>query len=211
MTNKEKYKETFRVLQPDAEQWEVQPMKHNIRTFKSKRVLALVAVIAVLLVASVGAYAADIGGIQGTVRGWLHGAQRDVAVTGRDDGGYDFEYIDENGKKQSFSGGGIAMEKGGKERPLTAEETLEGGGFEVVRGDDGRLRLYYYDKTYDITDLMGDDGVGKFRFKESDKPFARTLYVTVEQDVVDGELTTGSVSLGSRPTGSRASYIWLDK
>ena len=26
-TNKEKYKETFRVLQPDAEQWEVQPMK----------------------------------------------------------------------------------------------------------------------------------------------------------------------------------------
>ena len=28
----------------------------------------------------------------------------------------------------------------GKERPLTAEEVLDGSGFEVVRGDDGRLR-----------------------------------------------------------------------
>lgn len=211
MTNKERYKEAFGVLQPNETHWEVQPMKNNIRTFKSKRVLALVAVIAVLLVASVGAYAADVGGIQGTVRGWLHGAQRDVAVTERDDGGYDFEYIDENGKKQSFSGGGVAMGRDGKERPLTAEEALEGSGFEVVEGEDGRLRLYYYDKTYDITDLMGDDGVGKFRFKESDKPFARTLYVTVEQTVVDGELTTGSVSLGGWPDGSRADYIWLDK
>lgn len=211
MTNKEKYKEAFGVLQPNETQWEVQPMKHNIRTFKSKRMLALVAVIAVLLVASVGAYAADVGGIQETVRGWLHGAQRDVAVTERDDGGYDFEYIDENGNKQSFSGGGVAMGRDGKERPLTAEEALEGSGFDVVRGEDGRLRLYYYDKTFDITDLMGDGSVGKFRFKESDKPFARTLYVTVEQDVVDGELTTGSVSLGSWPDGSRASYIWLGK
>ena len=211
MTNKEKFKEAFGVLQPNETQWEVQPMKHNIRTFKSKRVLALVAVIAVLLVASVGAYAADVGGIQETVRGWLHGEQRDVAVTERDDGGYDFEYIDENGNKQSFSGGGIAMGRDGKERPLTAEEALEGSGFEVVKDDDGRLRLYYYDKTFDITDLMGEDGVGKFRFKDSDKLFAKTVYVKVEQDVIYGELTSCSMSMGSTPDGSRASYIWLDK
>lgn len=211
MTNKEKYKEAFRVLQPDAEQWEVQPMKHNIRTFKTKRILAVAAVVVILAVAAVGAYAADVGGIQATVRGWLHGAQRDVAVSERGDGGYDFEYVDENGNKQSFSGGGVAMERNGKERSLTAEEVMEGEGFEVVKGDDGRLRLYYYDKTFDITDLMGEDAVGKFRFKESDKVFARTMYVTVAQDVVEGVLTTSSVSLSSRPDGSRAEYIWLDK
>ena len=210
MTNKEKYKEAFRVLQPDTEQWEVQPMKHNIRTFKTKRILAVAAVVVILAVAAVGAYAADVGGIQATVRGWLHGAQRDVTVSERDDGGYDFDYIDENGKKQSFSGGGIAMGRDGKERPLTAEEMLEGSGFEVVKGDDGRLRLYYYDRTFDITDLMGDDGVGKFRFKDSDKLFAKTVYVKVEQDVIDGELTSCSMSMGSTPDGSRADYIWLD-
>ena len=210
MTNKEKYKEAFGVLQPNTQFLEVEPMKKQMITVKRNRVLALVAVVAVLLVASVGAYAADVGGIQETVRGWLHGAQRDVAVTERDDGGYDFEYIDENGNKQSFSGGGVAMGRDGKERPLTAEEMLEGSGFEVVKGDDGRLRLYYYDRTFDITDLMGDDGVGKFRLKDSDKLFAKTVYVKVEQDVIDGELTSCSMSMGSTPDGSRADYIWLD-
>ncbi len=211
MTNKEKYKEAFGVLRPETEQWEVQPMKNNIKTFKTKRILAVAAVVVILAVAAVGVYAADVGGIQTTVRGWLHGAQRDVAVSERGDGGYDFEYVDENGNKQSFSGGGVAMERNGKERSLTAEEALEGGGFEVVKGDDGRLRLYYYDKIFDITDLMGDNAVGRFRFKESDKVFARTVYVKVEQDVIEGELTSCSMSTSSVPDGSRADYIWLDK
>ena len=66
------------------------------------------------------------------------------------------------------------------------------------------------DKTFDITDLMGENGVGKFRLKESDKLFAKTIYVKVERNVLEGGLISCSMSTGSTPDGSRADYIWLD-
>ena len=71
------------------------------------------------------AYAANVGGIQRTVQVWLHGDQTTANMTVSDDGTYTIEYPDENGETREISGGGIAYEADGTERPLTGEELLE--------------------------------------------------------------------------------------
>lgn len=80
----------------------------------------------ILLAGGTGsAYAANVGGIQRTVQVWLHGDQTTANMTVSDDGTYTIEYPDENGETREISGGGIAYEADGTERPLTGEELLE--------------------------------------------------------------------------------------
>ncbi len=208
MTNKDKYKEAFGVLQPKTISWEEQPMKHNnnIRTFKAKRILAVAAVVVILAIAAVGAYAANVGGIQTTLKTWFQGREVAVEVSARDDGGYDFAVTGENGETvASFGGGGVAMGRNGEERPLTPEEVLEGNVLEVIRNEEGRMMLYFRDRTYDITDFFNADGVCKVKLKDETKKFFKTIYV----DVTCEEGSAYSVSVGN-PKGGRSAYTALD-
>lgn len=211
MTNKERYKAAFRVLQPEAQHFtEVDDMKEQTNQRHGRRALVLCVAAVLLLGAAVGAYAADVGGIQGTLKTWFHGKEATVTVSGRDDGGYDFAVTDENGETMaSFGGGGVAYENG-EERPLTPEEVLEGNVLEVAPNEEGRMMLYFRDRSYDITDLFNDNGVCKVRLKDETKKLFNTIYVDVECDVeADQSFSTCSVTVG-QPRGGRSAYTALD-
>ena len=87
---------------------------------------------------------------------------------------------------------------------------MDDDGFEVLKNEQGRTMLYYRDKTFDITNYLDENGCGKVRFKESNQPFAKTVYVTIDSDNSSG-LESYSYGMGYRPDGSRTDYIWLDK
>mgnify|MGYP002678966765 CR=1 FL=1 len=159
MTNKERYKQAFSVLHTsDQFSVEVENMsrlnkKHNIK------VAAAALAGCILLAGGTGtAYAANVGGIQRTVQVWLHGDQTTANMTVSDDGTYTIEYPDENGETREISGGGIAYEADGTERPLT-----------------GTVWLYYKNQKIEITDKFQDD-VCYVKVQDGDE----TLYVTVK-------------------------------
>ena len=122
--------------------------KHNIK------VAAAALAGCILLAGGTGtAYAANVGGIQRTVQVWLHGDQTTANMTVSDDGTYTIEYPDENGETREISGGGIAYEADGTERPLTGEELLEEANSpDVEYNDDGTVWLYYKNQKIEITD-----------------------------------------------------------
>ena len=109
--------------------------KHNMK------VAAAALAGCILLAGGTGtAYAANVGGIQRTVQVWLHGDQTTANMTVSDDGTYTIEYPDENGETREISGGGIAYEADGTERPLTGEELLEEANSpDVEYNDDGTV------------------------------------------------------------------------
>ena len=82
MTNHEKYKAAFSVLQPTRElELEDPMMNHQKKIMSHKRVLALCAAILILAVAAVSVVAADVGGIQTTLKTWFRGKEATVEVT----------------------------------------------------------------------------------------------------------------------------------
>ena len=207
MTNKERYKEAFGVLRPETEQWEVQPMKNNIRTFKTKRILAVAAVVVILAVAAVGVYAADVGGIQTTLKTWFHGQEVDVDVSTGEDGEYKFEVKDENGNVTgSFGGGGVELGLFGKERKLSPQEVLDANHLDIVTNEDGRMMLYYYDQSYDITDLFSADGKCKVCLTDSSTGRDKTLYIEIE---LDNETGGYGYSTDFRAHGGKDAYTRL--
>ena len=207
MTNKERYKEAFGVLRPKTEQWEVQPMKNNIRTFKTKRILAVAAVVVILAVAAVGVYAADVGGIQTTLKTWFHGQEVDVDVSTGENGEYNFEIKDENGEvTTAFGGGGVELGFFGKERTLSPQEVLDANNLDIVTNEDGRMMLYYYDQSYDITNLFSADGKCKVCLTDSSTGRDKTLYVDIE---LDNETGGYGYSTDFRAHGGKDAYTRL--
>lgn len=207
MTNKERYKEAFGVLRPETEQWEVQPMKNNIKSFKAKRILAVAAVVVILAVAAVGVYAADVGGIQTALKTWFHGQEVDVDVSTGENGEYNFEVKDENGNVTgSFGGGGVEIGLFGKERELTPQEVLDANVLDVTKEDDGRMMLYYYDQSYDITDLFSADGKCKVCLTDSSTGRDKTLYIDIE---LDNETGGYGYSTDYRAHGGKDAYTRL--
>ena len=211
MTNKERYKEAFGVLRPKTEQWEVQPMKNNIRTFKTKRILAVAAVVVILAVAAVGVYAADVGGIQTTLKTWFHGEEVDVDVSTGENGEYNFEIKDENGDTAQevtavFGGGGVEIGLFGKERTLSPQEVLDANVLDVTKEDDGRMMLYYYDQSYDITDLFSADGKCKVCLAGTGADSGKTMYVEIE---LDDDTDGFGYSTDFRAHGSKDAYTRL--
>ena len=74
MTNREKYKQAFSVLQSsDKISQEIERMAIMNKKAKMRTAAAAAAVCAVLAGGSGIAYAGDIGGIQRTVQLWVHG------------------------------------------------------------------------------------------------------------------------------------------
>ena len=203
MNNRERYKRAFQSLHAskDFSMEAITMNNHNTR-FSFSRGLAVAMIVTVLLVGGLSAaYAADLGGFRRSVQIWVRGEARDatlevyeagerpdgdVEIEYEDEGGatpamssYTVTWTDENGEEHQIAGGGVALEPGGIERPLTAEEYMEeidgiGAVEEVAETEDGRVMFYWYDQAEDITDRF-EDGVCRFTLTHGDE----TMYFTV--------------------------------
>lgn len=180
MTNKEKYKQAFSVLQTSENfSLEVEKMaKLNKR--KTYRSIAVAAAICLLLIGGTGtAYAANVGGMQRTLQLWIHGDQTEVTVDFNSDGSYSMKYTDAEGNVKESGGGGVAYDIFGRERPLTEEELIEqlSNNVDVTYSDDGTVTLYFQDQIIDLTNKFKDNVC--YVLLNGDNC---TLYVTIKYD-----------------------------
>lgn len=177
MTNKEKYKQAFSVLQSSGEiSLEVERMAIMNKRARMRTAAAAVAACVALAGGGGIVYAADIGGIQRTVQLWIHGDQTTVTFEYDGDGSFLMSYPAEDGEVEERGGGGVAFEADGTERPLTEEELLDSlNDPEVEYKDDGTVWVYYYDQKIEITDQF-QDGVCYVKLSHGDE----TLYMTVK-------------------------------
>lgn len=161
MTNKEKYKEAFSVLQTSRDiSLEVENMANMKR--KHKMNLAIAAFAACIIIGgSATAYAADIGGIQEIFTTWIHGQKIDVTVKGNGGDGYEITYKNEEGTEDSWGGGGVIIDENGVETQMSAEELIEDYSStpQVDTDNAGRVWIYLKDKSKDITELFDEKGV----------------------------------------------------
>lgn len=163
MTNQEKYKQAFSVLQTSGDfSMEVEKMAMRQKHHKVKTIAAAVAVCIVLVGGAGTAYAANLGGIQRTIQLWINGDQTNATLEINNDGNsstYTIKIPDENGNSTEITGGGVAMDGDGVERPLTEDEIMEQiNQPDVEYEDDGSVWLYYKDRKLDITDRF-EDGI----------------------------------------------------
>ena len=164
MTDKERFQETFKYLHASPEIiTEVLNMSEEKRviTVNRKRNMGRVAAAVAALVIAVGsgsvAYAMDLGGIQRIVQVWIHGDQTDAVFT-VNEGEYTLEYENEEGNLVQQSGGGIAFEADGTQRPLTEEELWEDvTAPDVEYKEDGTVWVYYKNQELNITDKFENE------------------------------------------------------
>lgn len=111
---------------------------------------------------------------------WVHGDQTDAVMEIDPDSeysSYTLSYTDENGEEVERSGGGIAMDEDGNERPLTQEELLEELNMpEVEYLDDGSVWVYYYNQKLEITDKFDEDGICYIQVSKG----GEVLYLTIK-------------------------------
>ncbi|MEQ2442014.1 hypothetical protein WMO64_00850 [Pseudoflavonifractor sp. CLA-AP-H29] len=151
-------------------------MKHTVRRHQLKTAVVLAAACILLVGTATATYTADVGGIQRTVQLWIHGDQTTATIQIADDGSYRLEYPDENGEIQEQSGGGVAFNPDGSERPLTEEEILEELSMpDVEYQENGSVWVYWCGQSIDITDRF-ENGVCYVKLENSQD----TLYMTVE-------------------------------
>lgn len=180
MMDKEQYKKTFdTVASFGMEPLEVRRIMKNSRKHAYMNKIAAAAAVVAVLAGSTGvAYAANVGGIQRTLQLWLYGDQTNAELVIDENGEYSATYQLEDGSTEIRSGGGIAIEDDGTERPLTEEEIMDQLFMpEVEYKDDGTVWVYYYDQKIDVTDLF-EDGVCYVKLVNGDE----TLYMTIEYD-----------------------------
>ncbi len=163
MTNKEKYRQAFSVLQTSGDfSMEAEQMAMRQKHHKMKTIAAAVAACIVLVGGAGTAYAANLGGIQRTIQLWINGDQTNATLEINNDGNsstYTIKIPDENGNSTEITGGGVAMDGDGVERPLTEDEIMEQiNQPDVEYEDDGSVWLYYKDRKLDITDRF-EDGI----------------------------------------------------
>lgn len=178
MRNREKYRRTFSAIHTSKDYLtEVGEMKRESRFRISKAMVVCTAVVLIMGLSAV-AYAANIGGIQKTIRLWIRGEQKNAVFESSGDGSYKLTYEDEEGRIREQGGGGVAIEEDGTERPLTEEELMEDiNAPEVMYEEDGSIWLYYFEQKAEITDEFGEDGI--CRIQLSDK--GDTLYLTIRK------------------------------
>lgn len=199
MTNKERYKQAFSTLhasQPIL--LEETNMEKTDKRFKMRPALAA-GLAAALIVGCMGAaYAADLGGIQETVRMWFGGKEVEAQVTGGTDGGaYQFTIPGTDGEDTVVGGGGVEIGNDGVERPLSAQEVAQEFAHYVEQKEDGTTWLYDHDQSYDITGYLAA-GQGKF-----------TLEVDGQAVYYDFDLDTMTHSRFHEATGPVEDYIQL--
>ncbi len=184
MTNKENFQKTFSKLHasPDILK-EVLDMTTNDNAVyaKKKKITVKAVAVAASVILVIGscsvAYAMDVGGVQRIVQVWIHGEQTDAEIT-IENGTYDLNYKDAKGKDVHQSGGGVAFDQDGNERPLTEEELLEEiNAPEVSYEEDGRVLVYYFNQKIDITDKF-KNGICYVRLNVN----GETMYLTVKYE-----------------------------
>lgn len=164
MTDKGRFQETFKYLHASPEIiTEVLNMSEEKRVISvnRKRNMGRVAAAVAALVIAVGsgsvAYAMDLGGIQRIVQVWIHGDQTDAVFT-VNEGEYTLEYENEEGNLVQQSGGGIAFEADGTQRPLTEEELWEDVTVpDVEYKEDGTVWVYYKNQGLNITNKFENE------------------------------------------------------
>ena len=129
MTNKDRYKQAFGALHAsETFTLEDKPMmrrRDNKKFYLPKQVIAACLTVVVFLGSFSVVYAMNLGGIRKTIQLWIHGDAKDAEITFDGEGSYSLTYTDESGKTQERSGGGVAMDGLGQERPLTPEELID--------------------------------------------------------------------------------------
>lgn len=180
MTERDRYKKVFDTVSSFG----MEPLEEGRLMTKRRKHFYLnraAAAAAVLLIAgSTGvAYAANVGGIQRTVQLWIHGDQTDATLVIETEEGYaeySVTYQLQDGSTESFSGGGIAYEADGSERPLTEEEILQELSMPTVEyEEDGSVWVYYYNQKIDVTDSF-ENGVCYVKLVNG----GETLYLTIK-------------------------------
>lgn len=177
MTNREKYKQAFSVLHPSGKiSLEVEEMMMKSKKARIRTAVAAAAVCLLMAGGSSAAYAANVGGIQRTIQLWIDGDQTDVEFEYGEDGTYHLSYPEDDGSQQESSGGGVAIDDNGNERPLSESEILEElNSPEVEYKDDGTVWVYYGNQKMEITDRFQDD-VCYVKVSNGEK----TLYMTIK-------------------------------
>lgn len=176
MIDKEQYQRTFGVLHASGDFLKEDKFMQSTKHFSARKIVFLcAAIIAVVSMATV-CYAQDVGGIRRTIQLWIHGDQT-TAVMDIQNGHYTLTYEDAEGNSQERSGGGVAFEPDGSERPLTEEEMMEHLNMpEVEYREDGSVWIYYMDQAMEITDQFNEENVCYVQLKNG----TETLYVTVK-------------------------------
>ncbi len=197
MNEKERYKQAFNALHPsegfserlmasinEADERKDTVMKKENKGSKrvTKKFIAVIAAVFVLILGAITAYAANVGGIQRTIQIWAMGEKTDaVLVVNNNDrySEYTLSYTDADGVTHEKNGGGVAIDAFGRERPLTEEEIMDDIDFPDVRiDDDGTATVSWRSQVLDITDKFDENGVCYVRVTDETK----TYYITVELD-----------------------------
>lgn len=162
MTNKERYKRAFSVLQSSGPlNLEVEEMAQLKKKHKANIAVAAAIICAVIIGGSGTAYAADLGGIREKISIWLYGTETEVEVTEhQEDGGYTFSY-EHDGETVVMGGGGVSLDDNGNETWLSAEEVLAeiSDSATIEEDENGRVWVYYYNQQIDITDLFNEENI----------------------------------------------------
>lgn len=175
MIDKQQYQRTFGVLHASGDFLKEDITMQTTKHFSMRKVSLLCAAVILIFSISTVCYAADVGGIRRTIQLWIHGDQTD-AIMEIQDGQYQVTYEDQQGNLHQQSGGGIAIEPDGSQRPVTEEEILEHlNNPEVEYKDDGTVWVYYMNQSLEITDRFDADGVCYVQLKNGDD----ILYLTV--------------------------------
>jgi len=177
MTNKEKYKQAFSTMYiSDEFSLEVKKMTNTSNKQKLNRLVASIAVCVLIVSSATIAYATDFYGIQRTLQLWIHGDQTNVTIRFDGNGNYNMAYIDGEGDHKHQSGGGVAIEDDGTEKPLTEDELLELiTAPDVQYEDNGTVWVYWFDQKIDITDKF-ENNVCYIELVNGEE----TLYMTVK-------------------------------
>ena len=179
MTNHEQYQRAFSALRPSRAWTMEEPEMTKTRKRYFPRLAVVCAVVVLALALAATTYAANVGGIQRTIQLWIHGDQTDAIldIQNGEYTEYTLTYEDANGERRETSGGGVAYDAFGRERPLTEEEILEQlDRPEVEYLDDGSVWIYYHNQRIEITDKFDNAGVCYVQLKDGDE----TLYLTVK-------------------------------
>ena len=180
MFDKKQYQRTFGVLHASGDFLKEDFTMQSPKPFPVRRIVILCAAVILVFSMSIVCYAEDVGGIRRTIQLWIHGDQT-TAVLDIQNGEYTIHYEDADGTPHEQSGGGVAFNPDGSERPLTDEEIMEhvmeeARMPEIDYRKDGSVWVYYMDQAMEITDNFNSDGVCFIQLKNG----SDVLYLTVK-------------------------------
>lgn len=180
MFGKKQYQRTFGVLHASGDFLKEDFTMQSSKPFPVRRIVILCAAVILVFSMSIVCYAEDVGGIRRTIQLWIHGDQT-TAVLDIQNGEYTIHYEDADGTPHEQSGGGVAFNPDGSERPLTDEEIMEhvmeeARMPEIDYRKDGSVWVYYMDQAMEITDNFNSDGVCFIQLKNG----SDVLYLTVK-------------------------------